>query len=146
VGQQPGGLNAAEDCRTPRGSRASSGQADADSAIQSRIPIPKSQIEHDFRWSLARTDGGVLPPILLGNHLGAAFALALGKLAGIEPFQDLDFRGAVLGGAIGADGQLTESAYKPEVFANAVEGAWRAGQVAVLLTGPEAGWPAHGPR
>lgn len=146
LAQQPTGLKAAEVSRTPTHPRARSGQSKAGLPDQSQIENRQSKMDCDFRWSLARTDGGVLPPILLGNHLGAAFALALGKLAGFEPFQGLDFRGAVLFGAIAADGGWTEPGYKPELFAKALAEAGRAGQVAVLLTGSDAGWPAHWPR
>ena len=97
----------------------------------------------DFRWSLARVDGQPLPPMLSGGHLGMSFALGLAKLARIEKFNELDFRGVSAFGAVDAEGHLKDHRYSTALFWHILEGAARAGEIYDLLTSPETAWPQH---
>jgi len=102
----------------------------------------KQHAAFDFRWSLA-TDGGMLPPVLFGNHLGAAFALALGKAAGLDRFSTLDLEGVAVAAALEADGRLT----LPPALAE-LEKACRTEAIpatAFLLVAGSGGEPLHQP-
>lgn len=122
--------------------RAQAAQAEAriepSSPTERRSPEPS----HDWRWSLLRGDGQPLPPLLVGDHLGAAFALALGKLVALEAFRDLEFRGCAVVGAIDAAGQLTPAAFALALFQAAVATAARTGVLCGLLT--SSAWPEDG--